>query len=110
MYNTPIDQRRRKILKMALTGVAAAPLGSLVLHSHARGAELPRLSEDERTARALQYVHDAASSASEKRKPGALCKNCNLIQAGQGEWRPCALFPGKAVNENGWCLGWVAKR
>jgi hypothetical protein len=95
---------------MAVTGVVSAPLGSIFLLSHARSDELPRLSEDEPTATALQYVHNAASSPSDKRTQGAVCRTCNLIQASQGEWRPCSLFPGKAVSENGWCLGWVAKR
>ena len=30
-------------------------------------------------------------------------------QAAEGEWRPCSLFPGKAVNANGWCASWTLK-
>ncbi len=36
------------------------------------------------------------------------CSNCALAQ-GEGEWVGCAIFPGKAVNANGWCTGWVPR-
>jgi hypothetical protein len=85
MSESHVDPRRRKILKIAVTGVAAVPLSSIVLRSHARGDELPRLSADEPTARALQCLHDAESYPGDKRKPGTLCSNRNLIQAAEGE-------------------------
>ena len=109
MSSSNVDYRRRKVLKLAVTGITAVPLSGLMLPNSARSAELPRLSEDDSTAKALKYVHDAASAPADKRKEGSLCKNCNLIQSTEGEWRPCSLFPGKAVNENGWCLGWVGR-
>jgi hypothetical protein len=109
MSESIVDKERRRALKFALAGIAAMPLSTLVVQRNAWGGELPHLAEDDPTAKALSYVHDANDAPAGKRKPGTLCKNCNLIQGQEGEWRPCSLFPGKAVNENGWCVGWVGR-
>ena len=103
------DKSRRRVLKLALSGVAVVPLSALVLNRQAWAGELPHLSEDDATAKALSYVHDASTSKDPKRGENQLCKNCNLIQSKEGEWRPCSVFPGKAVNENGWCAAWVGR-
>jgi hypothetical protein len=29
------------------------------------------------------------------------------VKSDSGEWRPCQIFPGKAVNANGWCSSWM---
>lgn len=109
MSESNVDQQRRTVLKLAFTGVAAVPLGTLIAHGNAWGGELPHLSEDDPTARALNYTHDANNAPVDKRRDGTYCKNCNLIQSREGQWRPCSIFPGKAVNENGWCAGWVGR-
>lgn len=109
MYPADFDQRRRTVLKLVITGVATVPLGSILLQRNAHSEELQRLSEDDATAKALNYVHDASDAAGDKRKQGTYCNNCNLIQGQDGEWRPCSIFPGKLVNENGWCAGWVGR-
>jgi hypothetical protein len=109
MSQSNTDRNRRRALKLAVVSVAAIPLASLETRREAVAGELPRLSEDDRTAKALSYVHDAAKAPAGKRKDSAFCKNCNLIQGTQGTWRGCTLFPGKAVNENGWCAGWVGR-
>jgi hypothetical protein len=102
------DQTRRTLVKTVVATAALVPLGGLAIRG-ARAEEMPRLSEDDPAAKALQYVHDAGASDNPKRKPDQFCKNCNLIRSESGTWRPCQLFPGKAVNENGWCVGWVLK-
>ncbi|MDP2532896.1 high-potential iron-sulfur protein [Photobacterium damselae subsp. piscicida] len=39
-----------------------------------------------------------------------MCANCALIQGKDGdEWRPCAIFPDKLVNANGWCSAYAPK-
>ncbi|MCC5853104.1 MAG: high-potential iron-sulfur protein, partial [Alkalimonas sp.] len=38
---------------------------------------------------------------------GQYCHNCNLIQGEDADWRPCAIFPGKLVANEGWCAAWV---
>ena len=43
-------------------------------------------------------------------KPGSTCANCLQLTGKEGEeWRPCNIFPGKVVNEKGWCKVWVPK-
>ena len=109
MDRADFDQTRRTALKLVFSGVASVPLASLLIQRNAHSEELPHLSEDDATAKALNYVHDAGAADADKRKPGTYCKNCNLIQGQDGEWRPCSIFPGKLVNEDGWCAGWVGR-
>jgi hypothetical protein len=109
MAQSNLNRERRRALKLAATAVATVPLSSLLAGTKARAGDLPQLSEDDSTAQALKYVHDASKAPADKRRDGTFCKNCNLIQGQEGEWRGCSLFPGKAVNENGWCLGWVGR-
>lgn len=109
MSHAKLDKDRRKVLKMALTGVAAVPLSSLLLNRQARAGDLPPLSEDDPAAKGLGYVHDVSKAANPKHRPDQYCKNCNLIRSDSGEWRACQIFPGKGVNENGWCSAWVLK-
>lgn len=101
------DPARRKFLGFAASGVALVPLAGLLGAGSAQAAE--KLSEDDPQAKALDYVNDASTSKNPKHQEGQFCKNCNLIQSDSGEWRPCAIFRGKLVNENGWCSAWVKK-
>lgn len=75
--------------------------------------DLPQVSLDNPTAKALGYEHDAANIDAAKypqRGPNQVCRNCTLYQgSGSAEWGPCQLFPGKAVNANGWCSGYTPK-
>ncbi len=109
MSQASIDQKRRRALKLVAASVVAVPLDSLATRGTAIAGELPHLSEDDPTAKALSYVHDAANAPAGKRKDGTYCKNCNLIKGKEGTWRGCAIFPGKAVNADGWCAGWVGR-
>ena len=109
MSDTHVDKDRRKALKIALTGIAVVPLSGLLLNSRADAGDLPPVAEDDPAAKGLGYVHDATKSDNPKRKPDQFCKNCNLIRSDSGEWRACQIFPGKGVNENGWCSAWVLK-
>lgn len=102
-----IDPKRRKLLGAAVSGAVLVPLASLLGARSARAAE--KLSEDDSQAKALHYVHDASDAKHDSYDKGELCKNCNLIQSDSGEWRPCAIFPGKLVNEDGWCSAYVKK-
>lgn len=113
MADKVINKSRRQAVQMMLAGVAAVPLLNLVNLAAAQAEDLPQLSEDDPTAQALNYVNDA-TQANRTDKSGVaaseqFCHNCQFIQAAEGAWRPCALFPGKAVNENGWCTSWMPK-
>jgi len=109
MSRSNIDQERRRVLTLAAASVVVVPLASLATRGTAIAGELPHLSEDDPTAKALSYVHDAANAPAGKRKDGTHCRNCNLIRGKEGTWRGCAIFPGKAVNADGWCAGWVGR-
>ncbi len=95
------------------TLAVAIPAGTVALQTQA--ADLPRLDPDDPVAKALLYVHDAAdvdtsNPLAARFEVGQTCENCAQIQGNDGdEWRPCGIFPGKAVATQGWCSVWVAK-
>jgi len=101
---------RRKFIQ--LSAVAAA--GCLVAPARqAQAGDMPQLSEDDPMAAAMKYTHDASSVDPKSRNnPAAVqnCANCALIQGNDGDaWRPCQIFPGKAVAAAGWCSVWAPK-
>ncbi|NVK56001.1 MAG: high-potential iron-sulfur protein [Alteromonadaceae bacterium] len=90
---------RRDFLKLSGTTLIGMTLGGVALRAQAQ----EHLSEDDATAKALKYVNKST-------KEGSQCSNCMYIQGEAGaDWRPCAIFPGKQVNANGWCSAWVKK-
>lgn len=103
---------RRSVLKGALAGLAALP-GLAVMERAAAQAAPVHLDENDAAAKALGYVHDAKKVDAAKNptyKAGQHCGNCLQIQGKDGDaWRGCNLFPGKQVNNNGWCRVWVQK-
>jgi hypothetical protein len=104
------DPARRRALSGALAAVASAPLANLVMSARLEAGELPHLTPEDPTAKALNY-HNDASAAPRTDKSGTpaaeqFCHNCRFIQSDSGDWRPCQIFPGKAVNANGWCSSW----
>jgi len=116
MSDKPMNKSRRDAVKMMLGGLATVPLMNLIGMAAAQAQDLPHVDEAaDPTAIALKYKHDAAqadrAAAARPGKPPEEqhCANCQFIQADSGEWRPCQLFPGKAVNENGWCASWTLK-
>lgn len=113
MSKTTVDIMRRRALFSGLVAIASVPLLKMTLATRAHAASMPHLAEDDATARALNYHHDA-TAAPRADKAGTpakdqFCHNCRFIQADSGEWRPCQIFPGKLVNANGWCASWVLK-
>lgn len=101
---------RRKFIQ--LSAVAAA--GYLVNPGReAVAQDLPHLPTDDPMAGAMKYTHDASTvDPATRNNPAAdqNCANCALVQGNDGdEWRPCQIFPGKAVNANGWCSVWAPK-
>jgi hypothetical protein len=105
---------RRRFIKLGAVSVAAVPLANLAFGRIAWSEELPHVEESDPQAQGLGYVHDASQvdkTRYTKYAEGQLCANCQLyMQPKEGqEWGPCAIFPGKAVNVNGWCSAWVAR-
>ena len=96
--------RRHFIRNAAIAGSA----GSLFMLSPASAQDLPKVTGDDPMATALQYVEDATTSAAPNYTAGSTCANCALIQGADGDaYRPCAVFPGKAVAAKGWCISWA---
>ncbi|MDJ0759242.1 MAG: high-potential iron-sulfur protein [Woeseiaceae bacterium] len=101
---------RRQFMKLS----AAAAAGCMLQPSReALAGDMPKLAEDDPTAVAMKYVHDASKVDPASRTnpaPEQNCANCALIQGADGdEWRPCPIFPGKAVAAAGWCSVWAPK-
>ncbi|HEX3951651.1 MAG TPA: high-potential iron-sulfur protein [Steroidobacteraceae bacterium] len=104
-----IINRRTVVKNLAAVAAAAAVLSS----RQSQSAELPHLDVKDPAAVKLGYVEDA-SQADAKKYPafvkGSSCDNCLLLQGSPGaDYRPCELFPGKAVSVRGWCSGWSAE-
>ena len=111
MADTASRHARRRFLKLATAGIAAAPLCGACLPRLARAQE--RVEEDEELAQQLGYKHDA-SEVDQNEWPdyeqGEICANCQLYHGEQGaEWGPCDIFGGRLVNANGWCVSWLEK-
>lgn len=108
-FGRSLTGSRRRFLVEG-TGVLGA-LALFALTPRARAAELPHVSPADPTAQALHYTEDAGKLDKAKAPtyiPGSNCATCNLFQGGT-PFGPCALFPGKAVSEKGWCSGYVKK-
>lgn len=90
---------RRRFLKLSAGGLVGLSVGGISLKAFANEHVDPADAQ----AKALQYVHKSE-------KDGANCNNCALVQGAEGEaWRPCAIFPGKLVNKDGWCAAYAKK-
>lgn len=116
MSDKAMNQSRRDAVKLVLGGLATVPLLNLVGMTAAQASDLPPVdAASDPTAQALKYSPDAASSVREQEnRPGLPaneqhCANCQFVLADSGAMRPCSLFPGKSVNENGWCASWTLK-
>lgn len=101
---------RRKFIQLS----AVAAVGYLAHPGReARAGDLPHLSTDDPMAMAMKYTDDASSvDPASRANPAANqdCANCALIQGNDGDdWRPCQIFPGKAVAVKGWCSVWAPK-
>lgn len=74
-----------------------------------------KVSEDDPTAVALGYLHDAkeVDTAKWPKRAGAegakqFCNNCALYVGGGDSWGGCSIFQNRLVAGEGWCNGWVA--
>lgn len=98
--------RRRFIVSVAATaaGITAFP-------RVAEAGDSPKLAEDDPTAIALTYVHDATRLAESVRPGDRFCSNCALYQgAANAAWAPCSIFPAKQVAGRGWCSVWAPRQ
>lgn len=102
------DLSRRRFL--AASGLAVGGVSLFSLVEQVRAADPVKLPLDNAQAKALGYVEKASESQHPSYKAGNHCANCNFIQGAEGEaWRPCQLFPGFLVANDGWCSAWAKK-
>jgi len=107
--SNPISRRDALKQFVLLCGATSALSSALP----AAAADLPHLSPDDPTAKALGYT-DNASKVDTKRyatyAAGQKCSTCMQAKGNPGDaWLSCNIFAGKAVNANGWCQVWVKK-
>ena len=101
------DASRRRLLRDVALGTVLLPIAAAPFTANA--ADLPALTPDDPTAKALKYTPDAAKSTDAK--PGSKCATCALYQGAAGSAQGgCLLFPGKAVKSTGWCSSWTQKK
>ena len=106
--NPSVANPDRRRFFAAASGTFGAAILAAALPRLARADDLPHLTLDDPTAKALNYTEDA-SKAGPPRQAGQTCANCNFFQGGSAAFGPCQLFPGKAVNTKGWCSGYAKK-
>lgn len=115
-----VGLKRRQFIRLVLITTAAAvlPMAQLMRSRAALAAqtELPHLDESDPAAKNLGYVQDATKTDTAKfpKRAGPdgasqFCKSCQLYSGSNSGWGPCSIFPGKAVNANGWCNAWIKK-
>jgi len=104
------DAERRRLLKLAALGLAAAPFASSIFSIEARAADAPMVDEaGDPTAKALGYHCDATKNPARTDKT-AVCDGCMFYTANPGgKAGACQLFPGKSVCAKGWCSSWQKK-
>jgi len=101
------DESRRQLLKKVALATVLIPIAAASLRT-ASAADLPLISTEDPTAKALKYVEDVSKATGAK--PGSKCANCALYQGAAGSAEGgCLLFPGKGVKATGWCSSWTAK-
>jgi High potential iron-sulfur protein len=97
-----------RIAAAALACLTAAPLRALLA-----AEPLPHLTDANPAAASLDYTEDASTVDAgkfPKYQAGQHCANCKFFEAGAGaQYAPCRLYPGNAVNANGWCAGYAPK-
>ena len=101
------DESRRRFFKTA-GGALGVVLLANSLPRTARADDLPHLTTDDPTAKALNYTEDS-TKAPPPHQDGQACASCNFFQGGTSAYGPCQLFAGKAVNAKGWCSGYAKK-
>lgn len=102
-----MDNGRRRFFATAGGAIGVAVLANAI-PSIARAEDLPHLTLDDPTAKALNYTEDN-SKAGAPHQAGQECSNCNFYTGAATGFGPCQLFVGKAVNAKGWCSGYAKK-
>ena len=103
-----------RLSRRTLLAASGAVIATSAFPRFAAAAE--KVSEDDPTAVALGYVHDASQVDTAKwtKRVGSdgakqFCNNCALyVDQGDG-WGGCSIFQNRLVAGAGWCNAWIAK-
>ena len=98
---------RRRFIRLAATGLAAAPFANALMSGTAQAVDT--VTEKDPTAAALGYMIDATKAANRTDK-AATCANCSFYsgKAGAADG-PCSVFAGRLVSAKGWCSAYAKK-
>ena len=105
------NKGRRAFLSTASRTAVGVFVGGASVRT-AYPADLPHLTLDDPTAKALGYTEDSAAVDEAKfptHKAGMVCASCNFYQGGTAAYGACQIYSGKAVNAKGWCSGYATK-
>jgi hypothetical protein len=95
------------------SGVAlGAGAVALALGQRAIAAD-PLLSPSDPAAQKMHYTDDASKvdrGSNPTYTAGSKCATCSMYRGGSSATGGCALFPGKSVSANGWCLGYAQQQ
>jgi len=111
MSNVYIQQTtRRGILRLIGGTIVWAGTSRL---GRSAAEELPHLTDANPAAASLNYTEDTGTVDTRKfprHTADQRCANCKFFEGTSGgQYAPCRLYPGNAVNVNGWCMGYAAK-
>lgn len=100
-------QSRRRFLQLLAITAGGACMGGIPMFAR---AELPHLTTQDPTAKAMDYIEDASASRNTLYHAGSTCANCQFYHGPDVGYGTCQLFPGKAVNAKGWCSSYTPKK
>ena len=101
------------ISRRTLLAAAGGIIATSAIPRVATAAE--KVTEDDPTALALGYLHDASKvdTAKWSKRAGSegakqFCHNCSLyVDQGDG-WGGCSIFQNRLVAGEGWCNAWIS--
>jgi len=107
MTQDTLSNGRRRFIRLAAAGLAAAPFANALMPGTAQAVDT--VTEKDPTAAALGYMIDATKAASRTDK-AATCANCSFYsgKAGAADG-PCSVFAGRLVSAKGWCSAYARK-
>jgi hypothetical protein len=107
MTQDTLPNGRRRFIRLAATGLAAAPFANALMTGTAQAVDT--VPESDPTAAALAYKMDATKAANRTDK-AATCANCNFYSGKTGAADgPCSVFAGRLVSAKGWCSAYAKK-
>lgn len=114
--NNRHDPSRRAFLATAAVAASVVAIGLQPRSARAAGASLPHLTEKaDPLAKSFGYEPSAQAVNRTKfpsYKPGERCGMCQFFKGTPGEpsgYAGCAIYPGYAVNAQGWCASFNAR-